>query len=236
MRTRAGLVVALGLSLGGVSFAQAPKGAGVPAAKSDAGAAATDPRNVGIAPLVDATTMVEDLVLDLRYATPDNFLKRKVYPDGARCLLLPDAARRLKQAADALRPQGYRLKVYDCYRPRAVQWEMWKIMPKPGYVADPRKGSNHNRGAAVDLTLVTLDGQPVEMPTEFDDFSPKAHQAYKGGTPASREHREVLRKAMTDTGFLPNKMEWWHFDLPGATKLKVQDVPFTAPKEPEQTP
>jgi D-alanyl-D-alanine dipeptidase len=214
MREAAGLVLVLGLGAGSASLAQTPKN--MPQAEAS------------IAPLVDATTVVEDLVLDLRYATPDNFLKRKVYPDGARCLLLPDAARRLKEAADVLRPQGYRLKVYDCYRPRAVQWEMWKIMPKPGYVADPRKGSNHNRGAAVDLTLVTLTGEDVEMPTPFDSFSPAAHQGYPGGTPASREHREVLRKAMTGTGFTPNKMEWWHFDLPGATKLPVQDVPFTA--------
>ncbi|NBD14255.1 D-alanyl-D-alanine dipeptidase [Corallococcus sp. Z5C101001] len=177
--------------------------------------------------LVDAATVIPDLVLDLRYATKDNFLKRQVYPDGARCLLLPDSVKRLTQAADALRPQGYRLKVYDCYRPRAVQYEMWKILPKPGYVADPHKGSNHNRGGAVDLTLVTAAGAEVEMPTPFDDFTPAAHHGYTGGTPASREHREVLRKAMEGAGFQRNRMEWWHYDLPGATKLPVLDVPFT---------
>ncbi|MBU8895492.1 D-alanyl-D-alanine dipeptidase [Corallococcus sp. H22C18031201] len=219
MRAASGWLVVAGLSLGSGALAQAPQRAASPPAP-----------DASIAPLVDATTVVEDLVLDLRYATPDNFLNRKVYPDGARCLLLPDAARRLKQAADALRPKGYRLKVYDCYRPRAVQWEMWKIMPKPGYVADPRKGSNHNRGAAVDLTLVTREGGEVEMPTPFDSFSPAAHQGYTGGTPASRAHRAILLEAMTGTGFTPNKMEWWHFDLPGATKLPVQDVPFTSPK------
>ncbi|RKG85874.1 D-alanyl-D-alanine dipeptidase [Corallococcus terminator] len=177
--------------------------------------------------LVDAATVIPDLILDLRYATKDNFLKRQVYPDGARCLLLPDSVSRLKKAADVLRPQGYRLKVYDCYRPRAVQYEMWKILPKPGYVANPAKGSNHNRGGAVDLTLATVDGGEVEMPTPFDDFTPKAHHGYMGGTPASREHREVLRAAMEGVGFQRNKMEWWHYDLPGATKLPVLDVPFT---------
>ncbi|XXF77126.1 D-alanyl-D-alanine dipeptidase [Myxococcaceae bacterium GXIMD 01537] len=181
-------------------------------------------------PLVDAAEVVKDLGVDLRYATADNFLKRKVYPDEARCLLLPETAARLKKAADALRPQGYRLKVYDCYRPLAVQWEMWKILPKPGYVADPRTGGNHNRGAAVDLTLMTPEGREVEMPTPFDTFSPAAHHGYTGGTEASRKHREVLRAAMLGAGFTPNRMEWWHYDLPGARKLPVLDVPFTAPK------
>jgi D-alanyl-D-alanine dipeptidase len=180
--------------------------------------------------VVDATQVVPDLVVDLRYATQDNFLKRQVYPDGARCMLLPDTAARLKKAADALRPKGYRLKVYDCYRPRAVQYEMWKIMPEPGYVANPKFGSNHNRGAAVDLTLVTREGAAVEMPTPFDDFTPAAHHGYAGGTKASREHREVLREAMEGVGFKRNPMEWWHYDLPGAKKLPVLDVPFTAPK------
>ncbi|HEX8536889.1 MAG TPA: D-alanyl-D-alanine dipeptidase [Cystobacter sp.] len=179
------------------------------------------------APVVDATEVVKELVVDMRYATPDNFLKQKVYPDGARCLLLPETAERLKKAADTLRAQGYRLKVYDCYRPIAVQWQMWKILPKPGYVANPKKGGNHNRGAAVDLTLVTADGAEVEMPTPFDSFERAAHHGYKGGTKASREHREVLRAAMEGAGFKRNPMEWWHYDLPGATKLPVLDVPFT---------
>ncbi len=185
----------------------------------------------GSGPLVDGTEAVKDLVVDMKYATPDNFLKRKVYPDGARCLLLPDAAQRLAKAADTLRKQGYRLKVYDCYRPIAVQWEMWKIYPHPGYVANPKKGGNHNRGAAVDLTLVTLDGEEVEMPTPFDSFEKAAHHGYAGGTEASRKHREILRAAMEGAGFKRNKMEWWHYDLPGATKLPVQDVPFTKPEE-----
>jgi zinc D-Ala-D-Ala dipeptidase len=180
-------------------------------------------------PVVDATEVVKDLVVDMRYATPDNFLKQKVYPDGARCLLLPETATRLKKAADTLRGQGYRLKVYDCYRPIAVQWQMWKILPKPGYVANPSRGGNHNRGAAVDLTLVTAEGAEVEMPTPFDTFDPAAHHGYTGGTQASREHREVLRAAMEGAGFKRNSMEWWHYDLPGATKLPVLDVPFSPP-------
>lgn len=207
-------------------------GLATPVLAEDAGTGKAKPTKVpGASPLVDAATVVEDLALDLRYATEDNFLKKKVYPDTARCLLLPESARKLKAAADALRPKGYRLKVYDCYRPRAVQWEMWKIMPVPGYVADPRKGSNHNRGGAVDLTLVTLDGQEVEMPTAFDTFTPAAHHGYAGGTEASRRHREVLREAMLGAGFTPNRMEWWHYDLPDAKSRPVLDVPFTTEKQ-----
>lgn len=179
--------------------------------------------------LVDATTVVEGLVVDLRYATADNFLKRKVYPDSARCLLQASAARKLAGAARALAAKGFRLKVYDCYRPRSVQWEMWKLFPRPGYVADPRKGSNHNRGAAVDLTLATLDGGEVEMPTPFDTFSPAAHHGYEGGSEASRRNRETLREAMLAQGFKPNRMEWWHYDLPDAKRYPVLDEPFAAP-------
>ncbi|ATB50468.1 D-alanyl-D-alanine dipeptidase [Corallococcus macrosporus] len=209
-RARWGVVLALGLS-SGAAWAE---DAGTPKAAS---------------PLVDATTVVKDLGVDLRYATADNFLKKKVYPDTARCLLLPESAQRLKKAADVLRAQGYRLKVYDCYRPRAVQYQMWEIMPVPGYVANPRTGSNHNRGGAVDLTLTTLDGKAVEMPTPFDTFTRAAHHGYTGGTEASRKHREILREAMEGAGFKRNRMEWWHYDLPDARKRPVLDVPFSPP-------
>ena len=183
----------------------------------------------GTEPLVDASKEVPGLVLDLRYATRDNFLKQQVYPDGARCLLLPDTAARLARVARAVEKQGYRLRVYDCFRPRSVQFQMWKILPVPGYVANPYKGSNHNRGAAVDLTLAERDGGWVEMPTGFDAFTPAAHQGYDGGTVVSRVHRELLREAMVAEGFSPNRMEWWHFDLPDASRYPVLDVPLAAP-------
>jgi D-alanyl-D-alanine dipeptidase len=177
------------------------------------------------ATLVDATTVVPDLVLDLRYATENNFLKKKVYP-AARCLLLPDVAGRLARAQARLREQGLRLKAWDCYRPRSVQWEMWKIFPKEGYVANPRKGSNHNRGAAVDVTVVALDGSSVPVPTEFDTFSERAHAGFTGLDEPTRRNRDALRAAMETEGFRVNPMEWWHFDAPGAPKLPVLDVPL----------
>jgi D-alanyl-D-alanine dipeptidase len=167
--------------------------------------------------------VVPGLITDLRYATSDNFLHRRLYPIGARCLLLKPTADRLAKAAGLLRAKGFRLKVYDCYRPHSVQWEMWKVLPQPGYVADPRKGSNHNRGAAVDLTLASLEGGEVEMPTPFDTFSEAAHHGYPGGSAVARSHRESLREAMEAAGFKINPMEWWHYDLPNANHFPVLD-------------
>ncbi|MGQ0508932.1 MAG: M15 family metallopeptidase [Myxococcaceae bacterium] len=177
--------------------------------------------------LVLVQDLIPDAIEELRYATEDNFMKRAVYPKSARCYLRRSVAEKLSNAAEALRAKGYRFKLYDCYRPLSVQWELWKILPKPGYVADPRKGSNHNRGAAVDLTLVTLEGGDVEMPTPYDSFALAAHHAYAGGTASSRKNRELLRETMEAAGFKKNKMEWWHYDAKGLAQFKVMDEPFT---------
>ncbi len=181
--------------------------------------------------LVDVTTAIPDAVLDLRYATRNNFLGKKVYPDGARCLLRPETVEPLRKAAEVLRRQGFRVLLYDCYRPRSVQWEMWKILPKPGYVADPRKGSHHNRGTAVDLGLVTPDGREVEMPTPFDTFTRAAHHGYAGASPEAIRHRELLREAMEGAGFRRNRMEWWHYGLPNAGKFPILDAPLVSENE-----
>ena len=128
--------------------------------------------------------------------------------------------------ARALEPHGFRLMAWDCYRPVHVQWAMWKLVPRKGYVADPHTGSNHNRGAAVDVTLVTLDGTAVEMPTPFDTFGPAAHHGSNAGTAEARTHRETLRQAMVDAGFRPNRMEWWHYDAPERRGAPMLDVPL----------
>jgi len=162
--------------------------------------------------IVLARGIVPSLVEDLRYATPNNFLKRAVYAD-ARCRLKPAVTRKLATAARLLseRRPGWRLKVWDCYRPRAVQWEMWAIKPDPKYVADPRTGSRHNTGSAVDLTIVDEHGREVEMPTGFDDFSRKAW-ANAPATTAATANRALLRSIMLDAGFTPIRTEWWHFE------------------------
>ena len=186
-------------------------------ARPDGGTAST---------LVDASTRVPGLVVELSYATDDNFLGKSVYPERARCLLLAAVAERLARAARTLEGEGFRLKAWDCYRPLHVQWAMWKVVPRKGYVADPHTGSHHNRGAAVDVTLVTLEGKAVEMPTSFDTFGPAAHHGSSAGTAEARAHRETLRQAMVEAGFRPNRMEWWHYDAPEHRGAPLLDVPL----------
>jgi D-alanyl-D-alanine dipeptidase len=179
-------------------------------------------------PLVDATTVVPGLDVSLRYATEDNFLHRAVYPKGARCLLRQSVAERLAKAARWLAPKGYRLRVWDCYRPRSVQEAMWKLVPKPGYVANPKTGSNHNRGTAVDLTLLTKDGDEVELPTDFDSFTPAAHQGDTSSSQAAQSNRELLHQAMRRAGFYAITHEWWHYNAPHARSYAILDASLTA--------
>ncbi len=178
------------------------------------------------APLLEVKSVISDVVIDLRYATPDNFMKQQVYPQGARCLLHPDAVKALQQAADDLREHGFRLLLYDCYRPKSVQWVLWKAFPKPGFVADPRVGSIHSRGGAVDISLVTLSGEAVEMPTPYDTFSKAAHHRANNVNAVAKEHRQTLKAAMLAAGFTLNPTEWWHYDAPGSKKWPLRDTPL----------
>lgn len=175
--------------------------------------------------LVDLAELDPDLVLDMRYARTDNFLGRAVYAD-PRCLLVPDAARRLLAAERTLRDQGYRLVVWDCYRPLSVQREMWSILPDPTYVADPAKGSRHNRGAAVDVGLLRADGRPVPLPTAHDDFTPRAHRDATDLPAEAIASRERLERAMVEAGWSPLPSEWWHFDAEGWEQHPVRDDPL----------
>lgn len=187
-------------------------------------ASAPDPAGGGVR-LVDVGARAPWLALDVRYATPDNFLGRAVY-DAPKCLLVPDAAERLLAAERALREEGYRLVVWDCYRPRSVQYAMWEILPDPTYVADPAKGSRHNRGAAVDVGLLALDGSAVPLPTGHDDFTPKARIDATGLPAAAIVNRERLQAAMVEAGWIPLESEWWHFDAPGWEAYPLRDVPL----------
>ncbi|CAD5909701.1 D-alanyl-D-alanine dipeptidase [Planktothrix rubescens] len=133
--------------------------------------------------LVDIKSVNLNIRHDIRYATTNNFLKKKIY-SVPRCLLRSDVAQRLSRVQQDLEKMGLGLKVYDCYRPLSVTRQMWAILPDTRYVANPAKGSRHNRGAAVDLTLVDLHtGAELEMPTAFDDFTDKAARAYPGNSP-----------------------------------------------------
>jgi zinc D-Ala-D-Ala dipeptidase len=148
-------------------------------------------------------------VLDIKYATPDNFTKQVLY-DCGRCFLRKRVAQDLVAAHAQVKKQGYRMKIFDGYRPLAVQWKMWKATPSKNYVANPRKGSMHNRGGAVDLTLVDAQGQELDMGSPFDFFGKQAHLNYPH--PAQvLANRRVLQTAMKAHYFNTISNEWWHF-------------------------
>ncbi|MBI2300590.1 MAG: CapA family protein [Armatimonadetes bacterium] len=171
--------------------------------------------------LVELQGRIPGLHLDLRYAGRDNVFHTRFYTD-ERPRLRRAVAEKLALAQRRLAAQGYALKVWDAYRPLAVQRRMWRQVPDPRYVADPRKGGNHNRGAAVDVTLVDCRGREVEMPTGFDDFTAKAHADCAGCSAAARRHRKILQDAMTGAGFRIFATEWWHFDDAQAERYPVQ--------------
>ena len=178
-------------------------------------------------PLVDVAQAIPDAVVQLRYASEDNFLRRRVYPAKARCLLRAEAVEKLANAARALRVQGFRLLLYDCYRPPSVQQVMWAAYPRRGYVADPaRGGSVHSRGGAVDVGLLALDGSAVPLPTPHDFFGRPAWHGAPGTPPAAARNRERLLAAMEAAGFKRNRMEWWHYEVLGSAGWPRVEVPL----------
>lgn len=178
------------------------------------------------ADLVDVKKMIPDIVLDIRYATTNNFTGQKLYPV-ARCCLRREAAVNLKAAQKELHGMGLSLKVFDGYRPLSVQKKMWAVYPHPDFVADPAKGSRHNRGAAVDLTLIKLDGTALPMPTGFDDFTDKAHRNYMDLPAEVIRNRELLERVMQEHHFRGLNTEWWHFDLEHARQYEILDVDYS---------
>jgi D-alanyl-D-alanine dipeptidase len=175
-------------------------------------------------PLVDVAAVVPGAALDLRYAGVRNVAGRPLYA-AARCLLLRPVAERLARAQADLEARGFRLLLWDCYRPPSAQAALWRLLPDPRWVADPARGSNHGRGAAVDVSLVRLDGSPVEMPTDHDAFVARARPtAVAGIGAAALAHRELLAASMLRAGFAQGRGEWWHFDAPGAHALPLLDA------------
>ena len=172
--------------------------------------------------LVEVKTVIPDIVLDIRYATTNNFTGKILYPS-ARCFLRRNCVERLAKAQKEFKALGYGLKIYDGYRPLSVQRRMWEVYPNEGYVANPAKGSKHNRGAAVDVTMVKPDGSEVSMTSPYDDFTEKAHRDYAGGTPEERKHRQILEDILTKNGFIGLKTEWWHFDDQNWRQYPIMD-------------
>ena len=179
--------------------------------------------------LVEIRKLDRTVRLDIRYATPHNFAGRALYKE-ARAFLQRPAAEALASASRALRRRGYGLAVFDGYRPWSVTKLFWEVTPadKKQFVADPAKGSRHNRGCAVDLTLYDLKtGREVSMPGEYDEMSERSHVNYAGGTPEQRRLRDLLRAAMEAEGFKPYEPEWWHYDFKDWRQYPILDVPFS---------
>ena len=178
--------------------------------------------------LVDVRSVVPDAVLDLRYATSNNFVGTQLYPAGARCLVHTDLAAGLATAADVLRRQGGRLVFWDCYRPYAAQVTMFDKVPDPNWVARPTgSATSHLAGRSVDVTVADAYGRLIDMGTDFDDFTPRGLAYATGGLSSAQvANRAVLREAMKAGGLNVYSGEWWHFDGPGAgTPRPVLDVP-----------
>ena len=150
------------------------------------------------------------ILLDIRYATENNFTKSKIY-DCPACLLRPEAAEALVKAHKMLQKKGYGLKMFDCYRPKPYQQRLWDKVPNPNYVTPPSKGSMHSRGAAIDLTIVDARGQELDMGTPYDFFGPEAHTDYTGHSAPVEANRKLLRETLESVGFKGIRTEWWHF-------------------------
>lgn len=179
--------------------------------------------------LVELIKLDPTLHLEIRYATSNNFVGRPVYPE-ARAFLQRPAAEALVRANQSLKQQGYGLLIFDGYRPWTITKLFWDITPadKKQFVADPKKGSKHNRGCAVDLTLFDLKtGREVQMPGVYDEMSERSYPDYTGGTPESRGLRDLLRSTMEPEGFAVYQFEWWHFDYKDWQQYPILNIPFS---------
>lgn len=177
--------------------------------------------------MIDLAVFDPRLKLDIRYASANNFMAKPLYPV-ARALLQRPAAAALTRAYDRLQAAGYGLMVYDAYRPWQITRSMWDQNPKDrAYLADPLQGSRHNRGCAVDITLYDLKtGKEVTMPSDYDEFTERAHPDYTGGNIEQRHRRDLLRSAMEAEGFKVYQNEWWHFDYQGWEAYPVLNTPL----------
>ncbi len=179
--------------------------------------------------LVELITLDKTIRLDIRYATDNNFVGKTVYPE-ARAFLQKPAANALIRVHTTLKKQGLGLLIFDGYRPWAITKLFWEVTPedKRKFVANPEKGSKHNRGCAVDLSIYDLKtGREIDMPSGFDEFTERASPDYKGGTAKQTANRDLLRKLMEQEGFTVNANEWWHFDYKDWEKYAIYDIAFS---------
>lgn len=179
-------------------------------------------QNVSDTTFVNIKEYSSDFAFEMKYATDDNFLKAKVY-DCGECYLRLKTIKSLINANNAFRKKGFRIKLFDCYRPLSIQKKMWEIVSNPVYVANPSKGSIHNRGGAVDITLVDNDGNELDMGTSFDFFGEKASHNFKDLPDEIIKNRKLLKKIMRRNNFKSFDSEWWHYNLIGSSADNLSD-------------
>lgn len=176
--------------------------------------------------LVDINEYIPDIILDIRYATENNFVGEAVYNTPKAFTRLP-VANALKEIQEELKKENLGLKIYDAYRPYSITKRFYDIVGDPDFVASPQKGSRHNRGCAVDLTIITLDdGKELEMPTDFDDFTEKAAHNFNELPQKVLLNREKLKNVMVKNGFSIYPAEWWHYDFKGWENFELMNISF----------
>jgi len=178
--------------------------------------------------LIELITLDNTIKLDIRYATEDNFMGRAVYPE-ARAFLQEAAAAAVLNVHRKLAPRGLGIVIYDGYRPWSITKLFWETVTEEQrkFVANPEKGSKHNRGSAVDLSIYGLaSGEAIPMPSGYDEFTQRASPDYAGGTAEETANRDVLRELMEAEGFAVNPNEWWHFDFHDWQSHPILDIPF----------
>ena len=184
--------------------------------------------NDSLKKMTNLQELIPNIILDLRYATKNNFMGRRMYPKKINySFLRSPAAQALAHVQKELNTMGYGLKVFDAYRPYSVTEKFWELVHDDRYVADPKKGSGHNRGIAVDLTIVELNTKhELKMPTGFDNFTDSAHHDFMNLPNDVLKNRELLKKTMEKYGFVAFATEWWHYSLPNPEKFEVLDLKF----------
>jgi D-alanyl-D-alanine dipeptidase len=182
----------------------------------------TDPNNE----LVEIKKAIPNIKLDIRYATKNNFMQQVMYKQ-ARAFARKPVVESLKKIQKELNKKGYGLKIFDGYRPYAITVEFYKKASDKNFVANPAKGSKHNRGCAVDLTLINLKtGKEILMPTPYDSFSAAAAAKYENVSPEAKKNRDFLITIMRKYKMNVLENEWWHYDFSGWKNYDLMDIPF----------
>ncbi|WP_438861451.1 M15 family metallopeptidase [Flavobacterium adhaerens] len=188
----------------------------------------TDKQAVNDTTFVNLKEYSQDFVYDMKYATEDNFLKSKVY-ECDECYLRYKTVKALILANKKFMEKGYKIKLFDCYRPLDIQKKMWAIVSNPKYVANPAKGSIHNKGGAVDITLVDFDGKELDMGTSFDYFGKEASHGFGGFSSEIKKNRNFLRNIMLKANFNSFDSEWWHYNLKAGLNDAVSNFKWECP-------